>query len=110
MVDMSKSFPYRLFSVKTRISEKLSDCLVFYRNILAIRRLTARQLSAYCLDGLLMKRELSDEKNYQMKGIKTTGMACDGRILKAGILVLQHQLIGHPSDRKSAQQGQARCP
>ncbi len=45
-----------------------------------------------------------------MKGIKTTGMACDGRILKAGILVLQHQLIGHPSDSKSAQQGQARCP
>ena len=57
-----------------------------------------------------MKRELSDEKNYQMKGIKTTGMACDGRILKAGILVLQHQLIGHPSDSKSAQQGQARYP
>ena len=48
--------------------------------------------------------------HYQIKGIKTTGMACAGRILKAGILVLQHQLIGHPSDSKSAQQGQARCP
>ena len=93
-----------------RISEKLSDCLVFYRNILAIRPLAARQLSAYCLDGLLMKRELSDEKNYQMKGIKTTGIACAGRILKTGIWVLQHQLIGQMSDSKSAQQGQARCP
>ena len=67
-----------------------TDCLVFYRNILAIRQLTTKQLSAYCLDGLLMKRELSDEKNYQMKGIQTTGIVCVGRILKTGIWVLQH--------------------
>ena len=52
---MSKSCQYRCFSVKTRISEKLSDCLVFCCNVLAIRQLTARQLSANCLDGLLMK-------------------------------------------------------
>ena len=82
--------PISLILSKTRISEKLSDCLVFYRNILAIRQLTARQLSAYCLDGLLMKRELSDEKNYQMKGIQTTGIVCVGKILKTGIWVLQH--------------------
>ena len=48
--------------------------------------------------------------NYQMRGILTTGMTCVGRILKTGIWVLQHQLIGHPPDRKSAQQGQARYP
>ena len=107
---MSKSCPYRWFLAKTRISEKLSDCLVFCRNILAIRPLAVMQLSDNCLDGLLMKRELSDEKNYQMKGIKTTGIACDGRILKTGIWVLQHQLIGQMSDSKSAQQGQAACP
>ena len=62
----------------------------FCRNILAIRQLPTRQLSAYCLDGLLMKRELSDEKNYQMKGIQTTGIVCVGKILKTGIWVLQH--------------------
>ena len=70
--------------------KKLSDCLVFCCNILTIKQLTARQLSAYCLDGLQMKRELSDEKNYQMKGIQTTGIVCVGRILKTGIWVLQH--------------------
>ena len=85
---------------KTRISEKLSDCLVFCRNILAIRQLTTRQLSAYCLDGLLMKGLIVEcvqdciadtlTYNYQMKGILTTGMACVGRILKTGICVLQH--------------------
>ena len=48
--------------------------------------------------------------NYQMRGILTTGMACVGRIMKTGIWVLQHQLIGQMSDSKSAQQGQARCP
>ena len=58
--------------------------------MLAIRPLAVRQLSANCLDGLLMKRELSDEKNYQMKGIQTTGIVCVGRILKTGIWVLQH--------------------
>ena len=82
--------PISLILSKTRISEKLSDCLVFCRNILAIRQLTTRQLSAYCLDGLLMKRELSDEKNYQMEGIQTTGIVCVGKILKTGIWVLQH--------------------
>ena len=66
---MSKSCPYRWFLVKTRISEKLSDCLVFCRNILTNKQLTTLRLSANCLDGLLMKRELSDEKNCQMKRI-----------------------------------------
>ena len=82
--------PISLILSKKRISEKLSDCLVFCCNILTIKQLTARQLSAYCLDGLQMKRELSDEKNYQMKGIQTTGIVCVGRILKTGIWVLQH--------------------
>ena len=55
LIDMSKSCQYRCFSVKTRISEKLSDHLVFCRNILTDRHLTIYQLSANCLDDLLMK-------------------------------------------------------
>ena len=39
--------------------KKLSDCLVFCCNILADRQLTVIQLSANCLDGLLM----SDVRN-----------------------------------------------
>ena len=49
------SCPYRRFLVKARIAHKLSDCLVFCCNILTFRQLAVRQLSAYCLDGLLMK-------------------------------------------------------
>ena len=109
-----------IFSKKREFLKKLSDCLVFCCNTLTDRQLPDSQLSANCLDGLLMKGLIVEcvqdciadtlTYNYQMRGILTTGMACVGRILKTGIWVLQHQLIGHPSDRKSAQQGQARCP
>ena len=109
-----------IFSKNRNFSKKLSDCLVFRCNILINKQLTVWQLSANCLDGLLMKGLIVEcvqdciadtlTYNYQMRGILTTGMACVGRILKTGIWVLQHQLIGHPSDSKSAQQGQARCP
>ena len=71
----------------------LRNCQIicfFCHNTLTNRQLTVTRLSANCLDGLLMKRELSDEKNYQMKGIQTTGIVCVGRILKTGIWVLQH--------------------
>ena len=63
LIDMSKSCKYRLILSKTKNCEKLSDCLVFCRNILAVRQLTVWRLSAYCLDGLLMKGKLSDVRN-----------------------------------------------
>ena len=55
VIDMSKSRQYRWFLVKTRISEKLSDCLVFRRNTLTYRQLAVWRLSGNCLDGLLMR-------------------------------------------------------
>ena len=45
-----------------------------------------------------------------MRGIQTTRFVCVGRILETGIWVLQNEYIGHVSDSKSAQQGQAACP
>ena len=94
--------------------------MVFRCNILINKQLTVWQLSANCLDGLLMKGLIVEcvqdciadtlTYNYQMRGILTTRMACVGRILKTGIWVLQHQLIGHLSDCKSAHPGQAACP
>ena len=61
---MSKSCQYRCFSVKTRISEKLSDHLVFRHNTLKTRQLTAKQLSANCLDGLQMEGAIFFETLY----------------------------------------------
>ena len=55
MVDTSKKLPISLIFSKTRISEKLSDHLVFRHNILKNRQLTIWRLSANCLDDLLMK-------------------------------------------------------
>ena len=45
-----------------------------------------------------------------MRGIQTTKIVCVGRILETGIWVLQNEYIGHVSDSKSAQKGQAACP
>ena len=44
-----------IFSKNRNFSKKLSDCLVFRRNILTNRELTAWRLSGNCLDGWLMK-------------------------------------------------------
>ena len=48
---MSKSCKYRLILSKIKNCKKLSDHLVFCRNILTSRQLTISQLSANCLDG-----------------------------------------------------------
>ena len=48
---MSKSCKYRLILSKIKNCKKLSDHLVFCRNILTNRRLAISQLSANCLDG-----------------------------------------------------------
>ena len=55
LIDMSKSCKYRLILSKTKNCEKLSDCLVFCRNILTNRQLAILRLSANCLDGLQMR-------------------------------------------------------
>ena len=55
LTDMSKSCKYRLILSKIMNCQKLSDYLIFRRNILAARQLTIQQLSANCLDGLQMK-------------------------------------------------------
>ena len=44
-----------IFSKNRNFSKKLSDCLVFRRNILISRWLTVLRLSGNCLDGWLMK-------------------------------------------------------
>ena len=44
-----------IFSKIKNFKKKLSDYLVFRCNILINRQLTVYQLSANCLDGLLMK-------------------------------------------------------
>ena len=56
---MSKMLPISLIFSKTRISEKLSDHLVFRCNILTNRQLNVKQLSGNCLDGLLIKPQTS---------------------------------------------------
>ena len=76
---MSKNCTYRWFLVKTRIAQKLSDCLVFRCSLLINRQLPVLRLSANCLDGLLMKRivrwkKLPDEWICQMWGIQTVGI------------------------------------
>ena len=100
LVDMSKRCPYRWFSVKPRIAEKLSDCLVFC----IIFWQTDSCLSGDCQPIVWMVcwlKELSSVRNRQKWGIvrwkecrlwviQTVGMACVGRILKTGICVLQH--------------------
>ena len=45
-----------------------------------------------------------------MVGIQATGIACVGRILKTGIWILQHLLIGQRPGINSAHPGQAACP
>ena len=56
LIDMSKSCKCRLILSKTKnCKKKLSDHLVFCRNILTNRQLTISRLSANCLDGLLMR-------------------------------------------------------
>ena len=57
-----------IFSKKQEFSKKLSDHLVFCRNILIDRQLVVWRLSGNCLDGLLMKgivrcEEIPDERN-----------------------------------------------
>ena len=44
-----------IFSKKQEFSKKLSDHLVFCRNILIDRQLVVWRLSGNCLDGLQMK-------------------------------------------------------
>ena len=77
LIDMSKSCKYRLILSKTKNCEKLSDCLVFCRNILTNRQLAILRLSANCLDGLLMRGIQSgwfaDDRNCQMAGIACVG-------------------------------------
>ena len=68
-----------IFSKKQEFSKKLSDYLVFCRNILIDRQLVVWRLSGNCLDGLLMKgivrcEELSDDRNCQLKEMSAVGM------------------------------------
>ena len=56
---MSKKLPISLIFSKNENFRKLSDHLVFRCNFLASRQLTIKQLSANCLDGLLIKPQTS---------------------------------------------------
>ena len=89
--------------------KKPSDCLAFGCNILTARKLTIKQLSANCLDGLLMKviarwKDLSDVRNSADRNCRSR-LNPENRNM--GITTLT---FGHLSDSKSAQLGQARYP
>ena len=89
LIDMSKSCKCRLILSKTKNCEKLSDHLVFCRNILTNRQLTISRLSANCLDGLQMRGIPSgwfaDERNCQMAGIACVGWTLKIWMYRAGI-------------------------
>ena len=82
----------RILDKKQEFSKKLSDHLVFCRNILIDRQLVVWRLSGNCLDGLLMRGIVRWMELHALAELR------------------KWECIGQVSETKSAHPGQAACP